>query len=127
MEFKVKKLQQLQQLKRDLILLTGLLVQLSAWAQDIIGTVRDAHTGEPIIGAVVSVKGKSANKLTSVTDIDGKFRLKVDNTPTVLLISYTGYNPEEVDVYELTNEGIDVNLSENAGSGGRGLRSAEEE
>ena len=49
MEFKVKKLQQLQQLKRDLILLTGLLVQLSAWAQDIIGTVRDAHTGEPII------------------------------------------------------------------------------
>lgn len=110
MEFKVKKL---QQLKRDLILLTGLLVQLSAWAQDIIGTVRDAHTGEPIIGAVVSVKGKSANKLTSVTDIDGKFRLKVDNTPTVLLISYTGYNPEEVDVYELTNEGIDVNLSEN--------------
>ncbi|UKK72206.1 hypothetical protein L6467_03705 [Segatella bryantii] len=45
-------------------------------------------------------------QLTSVTDIDGKFRLKVDNTPTVLLISYTGYNPEEVDVYELTNEDI---------------------
>ena len=45
----------------------------STFAQKISGVIRDGKTNEPIIGAIVSLKGTS---IGSSTDIDGKFELR---------------------------------------------------
>lgn len=50
------------------------------------GVVTD-HTGEPVIGANVSIKGTTTG---TITDLDGKFSLDVPANAT-LLISYIGY------------------------------------
>lgn len=60
----------------------------------ITGVVLDAN-GEPIIGANVLEKGSTANG--SITDVDGKFTLNIDPNAT-LVVSYIGYNTQEVAV-----------------------------
>lgn len=55
------------------------------------GTVLDEN-GEPVIGATVTVKGTN---LVTVTDIDGRFELKVPNG-SILSVSYLGYTTAEV-------------------------------
>ena len=68
------------------------------------GVVMDADTGEPLIGASVSVKGTQTG---TTTDIDGKFEIDADRN-AILEISYTGYLTQEVYVDEQTY--IDVRL-----------------
>lgn len=63
------------------------------------GTVIDVN-GEPIIGANVMVKGTTNG---TITDVDGNFSL--DNAKGVLVISYIGYNSQEIAV-----EGNETNL-----------------
>lgn len=58
------------------------------------GIVTDLN-GETIIGATVIEKGRPENGV--VTDIDGKFLLKVPHK-SVLVISYIGYNTQETRV-----------------------------
>lgn len=58
------------------------------------GIVTDLN-GETIIGATVIEKGRPGNGV--VTDIDGKFLLKVP-PKSVLVISYIGYNTQETRV-----------------------------
>jgi TonB-linked SusC/RagA family outer membrane protein len=72
---------------RMLALLCGLILSASAFAQEITvnGHVKDA-TGEPVIGATISVGGKAA----AVTDFDGNFTFKTKQG-TALTISYIGY------------------------------------
>lgn len=55
------------------------------------GVVKDVD-GEPIIGANVTVKGRS---IGTVTDIDGHFMLDAP-TGALLLVSYIGYTSQEV-------------------------------
>ncbi|HLP52516.1 MAG TPA: TonB-dependent receptor [Chitinophagales bacterium] len=63
-------------------------------AQDISGILLDKKTGEPMIGATVSVKGTGNG---TVTDIDGKFELKITETPPLTLVfTYIGYTPQEI-------------------------------
>lgn len=65
---------------------------LTSYAQSAIsGTVVFAQDGEPVIGASIKVKGTSFG---CVTDIDGKFSLKVE-TGKHLMISYVGMQPKE--------------------------------
>lgn len=59
--------------------------------KNITGTVVDEQ-GEPIIGANIIERGTSNG---TVTDIDGKFTLRVDDN-AILRISYIGYNEKEV-------------------------------
>lgn len=60
----------------------------SAFAQTTVkGQVVDAESGEPLIGAAVTVEGTSQG---SVTDIDGNFVQKVGNNAT-LVFKYLGY------------------------------------
>lgn len=67
-----------------------------AFAQSkVTGVVKDG-TGEPIIGASVSVKG--AQGVGAVTDIDGNFTLTVPSGKKQLLVSYIGFTPQTVDV-----------------------------
>ena len=82
-------------------------------AQTLKGTILDARTHEPIIGAVVSVKtGKTLSGGTS-TDINGNFTLAVKSVPATIVASYTGYNSEEINIYEITEDEIQIDLTEN--------------
>ena len=72
---------------RTTLLLCLLLVCGQAMAQTTAkGTVTDA-TGEPVIGATVVEKGNAKN--AAVTDFDGNFTLKLQNSKTIV-VSYIG-------------------------------------
>ena len=63
-----------------------------AWAQQIIrGTVKDVQ-GEPIPGANVVEKGTTNG---TVTDVDGRFSIQLDNAQSVLVVSFIGYTTQE--------------------------------
>ena len=72
-------------------LLCSIALTVSLYAQNdsqsLSGTVVDASTGEPLIGASVLVKGTTTG---SVTDLDGHFTLNVD-PGAELVISSIGY------------------------------------
>ena len=50
--------------------------------ESISGTITDANTNEPIVGASVMIKGTS---MGSVTDFDGKFNVNVKCYPVTLV------------------------------------------
>lgn len=58
------------------------------------GIVLD-ESGEPLIGAAIQVKG---SKQGFITDFDGKFNLVGVSFPATLIVSYIGYNDQEVNV-----------------------------
>lgn len=69
-----------------------LLISVVAFAQhQVTGHVADA-TGEPIIGANVTVKGTTVG---TITDIDGNFTLEVGSTDGTLVVSFIGYKSAE--------------------------------
>ena len=72
----------------------------------ITGIVRD-ETGEPVIGANVIEKGTTNG---TVTDMDGRFSLEVQNK-AVLLVSYIGYTQKEITVGNKST--VNIELSEN--------------
>ena len=72
------------------------------------GQVVDKMTGEPIVGATISVVGTSTG---TITDIDGNYSLKVDEGST-LLFSFIGYT--EVKQVVRQPGKLDVTLAENA-------------
>ena len=93
--------------KTMLTMLLFVLCTATAFAQQktIKGTVVDA-TGQPIIGANVSVKGTT---IGIITDIDGKYTLQVPNNST-LAISYIGYVSQNIAVGNQST--INVTLKE---------------
>lgn len=95
--------------KLSLVLMLFLFVAGTAVAQKMVsGTVSDQE-GEPLIGASILVKGTSQG---TVTDFDGKFEFEVPANATTLVISYTGFTSQEVEIgnqtsFELTlQEGV---------------------
>ena len=80
---------------------------LAAQAQTISGTISDALNGDPIAGA--AVKYGSGRGVTS--DIDGHFSIGVKSLPIKLTITYTGYRPQTLTVYD-DEEDIEVKLTE---------------
>ena len=58
------------------------------------GTVLEKTTNDPLIGVSVVVKGV-ANAGT-ITDMDGKFTLKLPYAEAPLVFSYLGYQPQEI-------------------------------
>ncbi len=71
-----------------------LLLPALASAQTIVtGTVKDKDGA--IIGATVTEKGV---KNTTSTDLNGKFKLTLKGNAHVLVVSYIGYKPQEVNV-----------------------------
>jgi TonB-linked SusC/RagA family outer membrane protein len=70
------------------------------------GTVVDA-TGEPLIGASILVKGTTTG---AVTDIDGSFSLNVPEDRDILVVSYTGYETQELPIGDATT--LEITLSE---------------
>jgi TonB-linked SusC/RagA family outer membrane protein len=96
----------MEQLKKLILSLTVLLTSTIVYAQtQISGTVVDA-TGEAIIGATIMEKGSSNG---TITDFDGNFTIKV-NEGTTLVISYIGYDSQELPA----KKGMKVTLKDNA-------------
>ncbi len=90
-----------------LLLLAVLALSNFAYAQrTITGTVTDAESGEPLIGANVLVVGTSVG---TITDFNGLYSLDVPEEATTLEFSYTGYSGQRVDIGAQTT--IDVALS----------------
>lgn len=80
---------------KQIFLLTvlTLLLGASSYAQQKVnGTVSDA-SGAPLIGATVLVKGTSSG---TITDVDGTFDLNVPDLNAVLVLSFTGYQSQDV-------------------------------
>ena len=70
------------------------------------GTITDAESGEPLIGANILISGTSSG---TITDFDGKYSLEVPNDATQLVVSYTGYSSLTVDI--TSSDVLDVQLS----------------
>lgn len=82
-------------------------------AKKISGVVIDSN-GEPIIGAAVLVQGTSVG---AATDVDGKFSLDVPSNGKTLIVSYIGYDNQEVPItsssqYKITLSGTNYALDE---------------
>ena len=79
----------------------------ATWAQTVQGTIVDAASGESIIGATIKYgDGKGV-----ITDLDGHFAIDVKSLPVKLNISFSGYRPQTVTVYD-DEEDINVKLTE---------------
>lgn len=67
-----------------------------ALAQRVVsGQVTDSESGEPLIGATVSVVGTTRG---ASTDLDGKFSIEVPQGATQLRVAYTGYTEQVIDL-----------------------------
>ena len=77
------------------LLLLTLFSFTAAFAKVLVrGTVID-ETGETVIGASVMIKGTTQG---TITDFDGKFSLNVPDKKAVLVVSFIGYQTQEVKV-----------------------------
>lgn len=98
--------------KNSLILFLLILFFNLSSAQNIIsGKITDAKTKEPIIGANVD-----CGTFNTITDIDGKYELNVEDGNYTLIISYLGYNTfkSEISVSNSQTLNVDANLMEEA-------------
>jgi TonB-dependent SusC/RagA subfamily outer membrane receptor len=75
-------------------------VSYIAIAQQLSGTITDADSGLPLPGATVLVKGTTNG---TTTDFDGIFQLTNVSTNAILVISYIGYETQEIAVNNTTN------------------------
>ena len=80
---------------KSILPLLGLLLSLSLSAQDVAvkGHVKD-HTGEPLIGANILIKGTSVG---TISDVDGNFTLKAA-VNDILSITCIGFKGQELTV-----------------------------
>lgn len=84
------------------------LTNMSQQNDQVTGRVVDQN-GEPLVGVSVVEKGNKGNG--AVTDLDGKFSLRVPSKAT-LIVSYVGYTSKEVAVDG--RQQLQVTLAENA-------------
>ena len=91
------------------LIFTLLLLPLFAFSQGKImsGVVND-DMGGPLPGATVQVKGSES--IGSITDFDGKFTIALKDGETKIIISYVGFESQEVDVSGQSN--ISVSLQQ---------------
>ncbi len=80
--------------------------QLAIGQRTVSGTVTDAETGEPLIGANILAIGTSTG---TVTDFDGAYVLDIPEGITELEFTYTGYAAERVTIG--ASNTVDVSLS----------------
>ncbi|MEE3243695.1 MAG: carboxypeptidase-like regulatory domain-containing protein, partial [Bacteroidota bacterium] len=94
--------------KGFLMLFFALVVQMAlAQTQTITGTVVD-DTGLPLPGASVVIKGTSTG---TSTDFDGNFSLNA-TTGDILVVSFMGFNDQEIPVTEETTYSISLKSGE---------------
>ncbi|MEO6284619.1 MAG: TonB-dependent receptor [Dyadobacter sp.] len=93
-----------------LIILSGSLLFGAdyARAQDVISGVVKDESGQTLPGATVVEKGSARYALT---DVDGKFSIAAAKEfPFTLQINITGFQQQEIEIYELTTEAVEIIL-----------------
>lgn len=73
----------------------------------ITGKITDESTGDPLIGATVSIKNTSKG---TATDVDGNFILTAEAGSYVLVVNYIGFQTKEVEGVTITENGT-INLN----------------
>lgn len=91
LEFVENQIQTLSETKQDIIPVQ----HLSTAKYPINGNIVDENN-TPLIGVTILVEGKSG--AGTVTDVNGAFTINVSDENAVLIISYIGYQTEEVEV-----------------------------
>lgn len=94
-------------MKKHVLLLLFLGVGHFIIAQSIMGTVSDANTGDPLIGANITIEDMNNG---TTTDIDGKYQINTKVGKQTIKISYIGYNDSMIDVVVDGNTTLDVAL-----------------
>ncbi len=74
------------------------------------GTVTDATSGEPLIGATVLIAGTNSG---TITEYDGTYEVEIPDPNGKLIFSYTGYDPVEVAVEGRTQVDVVMQASAN--------------
>jgi iron complex outermembrane receptor protein len=84
------------------------LVAIPSFAQNVVtGVVKDSDGGT-IIGATVVIKG---TQVASVTDANGQFSIPAQKVlPFTLRVSLVGFKAQEVEIYELDSEPLEITL-----------------
>ncbi|NLR82434.1 TonB-dependent receptor [Chitinophaga eiseniae] len=59
------------------------------------GTVTDKNNGTPLPGVGIRIKGQSAG---AITDANGHFSITIPDEGAVLVVTYIGYQPQEIKV-----------------------------
>lgn len=95
-------------MKARFIAVMFLLASASVQAGVVKGKIKDARTGEEIIGASVMVKEEPGKG--TVTGLDGSFNLSVNRNKYTLVCSYIGYKNYEVTVDSRSKE-IEIPLN----------------
>jgi len=77
-----------------------MLIAFDMQAQQLNGIIRDAASGEPVIGATIVLKGTTEG---TVTDTDGRSEWKTPLTfPAMMVVSFVGYETQEIKVTNAT-------------------------
>jgi len=100
-------------MKNPLLLVVSFLListLLSAQTREVSGTVTDQSDGSAIAGANITVKGTSTG---TSTDANGKFSLRVATDVTTLIVSFIGYETQEVNISGQSE--VTISLEANAG------------
>lgn len=94
--------------KRLYVMLCLVCLHLAAWAEVVTGTIRDAETGEALVGATIvaegsspgAKQGKQASQVGTATDAEGAYSLTLKAGKHVLTVRYLGYesSAKEVEV-----------------------------
>lgn len=95
-------------MKKGFVLLVLFVSFLSSFGQAFIsGQVKDAETGLPLEGASVFAQNTTRG---AITDKEGKYKLGLDKGGYELIVSYTGYISQTLNVEASGNRQLDVEL-----------------
>ncbi len=99
--------------KALLLLVFFLLLMSVSYAQErtITGTVSASDTKETLPGTSVVIKGTTTG---SVSDINGKYAIKVSQVPAILIFSYVGYQSREIPVGDKLEINIELQVRKTA-------------
>jgi iron complex outermembrane receptor protein len=79
---------------RTLLFISILLLAINLNAQELIGTVQDEN-GEVLVGASIT---NPESKASTISDLDGNFSINMNKIPGVIVVSYLGFNTQEVKI-----------------------------
>lgn len=98
------------------VFIMGLMVVQTAQAESLRGTVKDAITGEPLIGAMVKIA--ELENTAALTDIDGNYNINVSKGGRYTIeANYIGYEPsvmKEILISGAKEVVLDIALRENS-------------
>ena len=87
-----------------------LMAVVAAGAQTVVsGLVRDAQTGKVLSSVSIMAEGSSQH---TVTNDEGRFRLRVPRQPHYLLLSHVGYQPLRVRLFSGQNEQLEILMTQ---------------